>query len=67
MRVRPMRFVLFLLGGMLVLGVVGLAWALGPGVSEAQQGAMHNCPQAGKWAMSVWEGPDGTDTGHRRD
>jgi competence protein ComEC len=24
---------------------------------------MHNCPQTGNWAISVWEGPDGTDTG----
>jgi hypothetical protein len=31
-----------------------------PGVGEA---AMHNCPQAGKWAISVWDGPDGTETG----
>jgi hypothetical protein len=24
---------------------------------------MHNCPQPGKWAISVWDGPDGTETG----
>jgi hypothetical protein len=24
---------------------------------------MQNCPQAGKWAISVWDGPSGTDTG----
>jgi hypothetical protein len=24
---------------------------------------MHNCPQAGKWAISIWDGPDGTETG----
>jgi hypothetical protein len=24
---------------------------------------MHNCPQPGKWAISVWDGPDGTPTG----
>jgi hypothetical protein len=23
---------------------------------------MYNCPQAGKWAISVWDGPDGTET-----
>ena len=22
---------------------------------------MHNCPQAGKWAISVWEGANSTD------
>jgi Tol biopolymer transport system component len=47
---------------LLLLGVLALALA-GPetGSSEAQQGSMHNCPQPGKWAMSVWEGADGTD------
>jgi hypothetical protein len=24
---------------------------------------MHNCPQPGKWAISVWGGADGTDAG----
>jgi hypothetical protein len=24
---------------------------------------MHNCPQAGKWSIAVWDGPDGTDAG----
>jgi hypothetical protein len=24
---------------------------------------MHNCPQPGKWAISVWDGPDGSETG----
>jgi Tol biopolymer transport system component len=26
-------------------------------------GLMYDCPQAGKWAMAVWEGEDGIDTG----
>ena len=60
MRDRRTRFALFLLGGALVLGVMGLAWALGPGASEAQQGTMHNCPPAGKWSIAVWEGASGT-------
>lgn len=51
---------LFLAVGPLVLGLVGMAWALGPGVSEAQQGTMHNCPPAGKWSIAVWEGASGT-------
>jgi DNA-binding beta-propeller fold protein YncE len=25
------------------------------------QGTMHDCPQAGKWAISVWDGGDGAD------
>jgi hypothetical protein len=57
------KAVLFVLGGGLALGLVALAWAIGPGSSEAQQDAMHNCPQPGKWAISVWSGDDGTDTG----
>ena len=56
------KAVLLLLAGALALGLVALAWTIGPGSSEAQQGAMHNCPQAGKWAISVWDGADGTDT-----
>jgi uncharacterized protein YkwD len=28
----------------------------------ASQDTMHNCPQAGKWAISVWGGADGTAT-----
>ena len=35
------------------------------GSARAPQGAeqMHNCPQAGNWAISVWDGADGADTG----
>lgn len=29
--------------------------------SEAQQDAMHNCPQPGRWAISVWSGQDDAD------
>jgi hypothetical protein len=47
------------LAGTLALGLVTVAWATGIGSSEAQQGAMQNCPQAGKWAISVWSGDDG--------
>ncbi len=56
------RAVLLLLGGVLVLGLVALAWAIGAGSSEAQQDSMQNCPQPGKWAISVWDGDDNTDT-----
>jgi hypothetical protein len=31
--------------------------------SQAQQGAMQNCPQAGKWAISVWSSDSAPDTG----
>jgi hypothetical protein len=29
--------------------------------AQAQQDAMYNCPQPGKWAISVWSGQDGAD------
>jgi len=48
---------------MLALGLATLVWAIEIGPSQAQQGAMQNCPQAGKWAISVWSGDDGTETG----
>jgi len=55
------KTVLLLLGGLLVPGFLLLAWSTGAGSSEAQQDSMHNCPQAGGWAISVWDGADGTD------
>lgn len=60
---RRTRFALFLLGCALVLGMAALAWALGPGVSEADLDAMSNCPQPSKWSIAVWGGPDDTETG----
>jgi len=63
MRKAPAGAVLVFLGGTIVLAVLTLAWALAAGSSEAQQDGMHNCPQAGKWAISVWEGSDGIETG----
>ncbi|GAG01482.1 unnamed protein product, partial [marine sediment metagenome] len=36
---------------------------MGAGSSGGQQSTLHNCPQPGKWAISVWDGADGTDTG----
>jgi hypothetical protein len=60
---RRTRFALLLLGCALVLGVAALAWALGPGVSEADLDAMSNCPQPSKWSIAVWSGPDGAETG----
>ena len=63
MRRYKAKAVLLLLAGALALGLLTLAWGIGPGPSEAQQDAMHNCPQPGKWAISAWDGPDGTETG----
>ncbi|KPK45726.1 MAG: hypothetical protein AMJ77_06920 [Dehalococcoidia bacterium SM23_28_2] len=56
------KVILLLLGGVLALGLLGLASIVGPGSSEAQEDIMLNCPQASKWAISVWSGDDDTDT-----
>jgi len=53
----------FLLGGVFALGLLALAWVLGPGVSQADDATMHNCPQPGSWAIAVWGGDDGADPG----
>jgi len=57
------RFALSCAGCGLLIAIVLVAGALATDSSEAEQGTMHNCPQAGKWAISVWSGPDGTETG----
>jgi len=44
------------------LALLATLWANGSSPSEAQQGAMHNCPEPRKWAISVWSGDDSTDT-----
>jgi hypothetical protein len=37
-----------------------MAWSVLPGWSLAHDATIHNCPQADKWAMSVWGGADDT-------
>ena len=61
MRSLKRKLALLSLAAMLALGLMAFVWAIGIGSSEAQQGAMQNCPQAGRWAISVWSGDDGTD------
>jgi hypothetical protein len=61
MRQHTAVFTLSLLAGVLALGLLALAWMVGPGASQAEDATMHNCPQPGKWAISVWGGDDGTD------
>jgi hypothetical protein len=43
-----------------VLAVGLAAWALASGSSQAQAGSMQNCPPAGMWSISVWDGESGT-------
>ncbi|GAG08995.1 unnamed protein product, partial [marine sediment metagenome] len=56
MRNRGRKLALLLPAGMLAVGLLALVWAIGIGSSEADEGTMQNCPQAGKWAISVWSG-----------
>jgi beta-lactamase superfamily II metal-dependent hydrolase len=63
MHSRMERLALLFLATILALGLVALVCATGIGSSQAQQGAMQSCPQAGKWAISGWSGDDGTDAG----
>ena len=61
MRQHTAVIALFLFGGVFVLGLLALASMLGPGVSQADDATMHNCPQPSRWAVAVWGGDDGTD------
>src|SRR3972149_10462046 len=63
MRMRGRSGGLLTLGAALALAALTVVWAIGAGSSQGQQGSLHNCPQPGKWAMSVWDGADGADTG----
>jgi hypothetical protein len=48
-----------LVAAALALGLLAFGWPLAAGPSEAQSGAMHSCPPAGKWSIAVWEGDSG--------
>jgi hypothetical protein len=63
MRNRVTKGSLLVVSGALALAVLALAWAAGPGSAVVEQGTMHNCPQPGRWGISVWEGADATDAG----
>lgn len=58
MRQHTAVIALFLFGGVFVLGLLALASTLGPGVSQADNATMHNCPEAGKWSIAAWSGQD---------
>jgi competence protein ComEC len=58
---RMRKLALLALATIPALGLAALICATGIGSSQAQQGAMQNCPQAGKWAISVWSGDDATE------
>jgi len=48
--------------GVIALALLATLWASDSSLSEAQNGSLHNCPAAGRWAISTWDGDDGTDT-----
>src|SRR4030065_2350190 len=52
----------------IVVALVSLAasWANSSSPSAAQAGALYNCPPAGKWAISVWNG-EGVSTAEALD
>ncbi|MGQ9571896.1 MAG: pectin acetylesterase-family hydrolase [Dehalococcoidia bacterium] len=60
MHKRGRKLAVLLVAGMLAAGLAALVWTIGVGPSEAQEGAMQNCPKAGGWAISVWSGDDDT-------
>jgi putative hemolysin len=45
------------------ISTVALVAALRASPSEAQAGAMHDCPPSGKWSVAIWTGDNGTDPG----
>jgi hypothetical protein len=49
--------------GLIALVLLAALWASASTSSQAQDGGVYHCPEAGKWAISVWDGGDGMDTG----
>jgi hypothetical protein len=56
MRRAPLRCCLTALITVVALVLLATSWASGSSSSEAAAGTLYNCPQAGKWAISVWSG-----------
>jgi Tol biopolymer transport system component len=46
--------------GVIALALLATLWAGGPNSLEAQNGSLQDCPSAGMWSISVWDGADGT-------
>jgi hypothetical protein len=61
MRIPGRKLRVLFLAGMATLGLLALVSMLGPGVSQADDATMHNCPQPSRWAVVVWGGDDGTN------
>jgi hypothetical protein len=52
----PLKSYLAALIVVVALASLAVSWASSSIPSEAQAGTMYTCPQAGKWAISVWSG-----------
>lgn len=63
MGIRNSRFALLAILGIVVAILAAIAWDTSTTSSQPTDGdKLENCPQAGKWAISVWNGADGTAT-----
>ncbi len=49
--------------GFTTLALLAALWAGDSSPLEAQDGSLHNCPQPARWAISTWDGGDGTEMG----
>ena len=52
----PLKSCLTALIAVVALASLAASWASSSSPTEAEAGTMYNCPQAGKWAISVWSG-----------
>jgi hypothetical protein len=66
MRRIPVKLSLIVTAVLIALALLATPWANGSSRSEAQQASLHNCPQPGRWAISVWEGEE-TETAEALD
>lgn len=57
---RKRLFWCLMIGQPVLAAIVGLAVFAIAITASASPGAMHNCPQEGKWAVSVWKSINGT-------
>ncbi len=63
MKISGSRLALFGIAGVLVTILAASAWGAAATPSQAAEGdGLENCPQPGKWAISVWDGADATPT-----
>lgn len=63
MKIQKSRFALLAIAGIVIASLAVGAWSTSATLSQAAEGdQLENCPQAGKWAISVWNGANATGT-----